>query len=82
MEAKVKNFTEQVQIIVASIALHNFIRRRSQHDVDFVQYDCNPDYVPGDVLPDIVTQDNSQGLQRSSHMDIVRDSIANSLMNK
>ena len=75
-------YKTQVQIVAASMALHNFIRRRSQHDVDFVQYDCNPDYVPDDVLPDIVTQDNSQGLQRSSRMDIVRDSIANSLMNK
>ena len=64
------------------MALHNFIRRRSQHDVDFVQYDCNPNYIPDDVLPDIVARDNSQGLQRPSRMDIVRDSIADSLMNK
>ena len=72
----------QVQIVVASMTLHNFIRRRSQHDVDFVQYDCNPNYVPDDVLPDIAARDNSQGLQRPSCMDIVRDSIADSLMNK
>ena len=72
----------QVQIVVASMALHNFIRRRWQHDIDFVQYDCNPNYVPDDVLPDIVARDNSQGLQRPSRMNIVRDSIANSLMNK
>uniref|UniRef100_A0A6N2K303 Uncharacterized protein n=1 Tax=Salix viminalis TaxID=40686 RepID=A0A6N2K303_SALVM len=57
-------------------------QRRSQHDVDFVQYDCNPNYVPDDVLPDIVARDNSQGLQMPSRMDNVRDSIANSLINK
>ena len=75
-------YKTQVQIVVASMALHNFIRRRSQHDVGFVQYDCNPNYVPDDVFPDIVARDISQGLQMPSRMDNVRDSIANSLMNK
>ena len=70
-------YKTQVQIVVASMTLHNFIRRRSQHDVDFVQYDCNPNYIPH-----IVERENSQGLQKPSRMDIVRDNIANSLMNK
>ena len=32
------------------------------------------------LLPDIVPQSNSEGLQRHSHIDLVRDKIANSLM--
>ena len=64
------------------MTLHNFIRRRLHHDVDFDQYDCNLNYIPDDFLPDIVVRDNSQGLQRPSRMDIVRDSIAKNLMNK
>ena len=72
----------QVQIVVASMALHNFIRKRSQHDVDFLQNNCNPNYIPDEVLLDIIAQNNSQGLQRPSRMNIVRDNIANSLINK
>ena len=70
-------YKTQVQIVVASMTLHNYIRRRSQLDVDFVQYDCNPNYIS-----DIGARENSQGLQKPSRMDIVRDNIANSLMNK
>ena len=75
-------YKTQVQIVIASMTLHNFIRRRSQYDDDFLQYDCNHNYIPDDFLPDIVARDSSQGSQRPSRMDIVRDSIANSLMNK
>ena len=75
-------YKTQVQIVFASMTLHYFIRRRSQYDDDFLQYDCNPNYIPDAFLPDIVARENSQGSQRPSRMNIVRDSIENSLMNK
>ena len=62
------------------MTLHNYIRRKSQDDVVFVEYDRNPDYIPDDFLPNIVACENSLSLQTSSCMDIVRDDIANSLM--
>ena len=75
-------YKTQVAIVVASMALHNYIRRRSQDDAVFVEYDRNPDYIPDDFLPDIVARENSQSLWTPSRMDIVRDGIANSLMGK
>jgi hypothetical protein len=50
------------------MALHNYIRRRSQDDAVFSEYDRNPNLIPDDFLPDIV------------HRNFVRDGIANSLM--
>ncbi|KAG5226857.1 protein ANTAGONIST OF HETEROCHROMATIN PROTEIN [Salix suchowensis] len=55
-------YKTQVEIVVASIALHNYIRRRSQHDIVFVEYDVNPNFIPDDVLPDIIAHTDSQEL--------------------
>ncbi|KAG5248876.1 protein ALP [Salix suchowensis] len=73
-------YKTQVQIIVASMALNNYIRRRSQHDDVFGEYDRNPDYIPDELLPDVVACETSQSSGKNSRMDIVRESIANSLM--
>jgi hypothetical protein len=70
----------QVEIVVASMALHNYIRRRSQEDEVFAEYDRNPNFIPDDFLLDIVARSDSQGSQRSSCMDFVLNGIANSLM--
>ena len=68
----------QVEIVVGSIALHNYIRRWSQDDV-FSEYDRNPNFIPDEFLPDIVPHSAFQRSQRPSRMDFVRDEIANSL---
>jgi len=73
-------YKTQVEIVVASMALHNYIRRRSQDDAIFSEYDRNPNLIPDDFLPDIVHRSAIQGSQRPSRMDFVRDGIANSLM--
>ncbi|KAJ6855126.1 protein ALP1-like [Populus alba x Populus x berolinensis] len=73
-------YKTQVEIIVASMALHNYIRRRSQDDAVFSEYDRNPNLIPDDFLPDIIQASAIQGSQRPSRMDFVRDEIANSLM--
>nr|XP_034887553.1 uncharacterized protein LOC118028128 [Populus alba] len=73
-------YKTQVEIVVASMALHNYIRRRSQDDAVFSEYDRNPNLIPDDSLPDTVQASAVQGSQRPSRMDFVRDGIANSLM--
>jgi hypothetical protein len=73
-------YKTQVEIVVASMALHNYIRRRSQDDAIFTEYDRNPNLIPDDFLPDIVYRSAIQGSQRPSRMNFVRDEIANSLM--
>jgi len=70
----------QVEIVVASMTLHNYIRRRSQDDAVFSEYDRNPNFILDDFLPNIVHCSAVQGSQRPSRMDFVRDEIANSLM--
>jgi hypothetical protein len=73
-------YKTQVYIIVASMTLHNYIRRRLQDDVAFAKYDRNSNFVPDDFLPDIVAHSDSQGSQRLSCMNFVRNVIANSLI--
>nr|XP_034893497.1 protein ALP1-like [Populus alba] len=73
-------YKTQVEIVVTSMALHNYIRRRSQDDAVFSEYDRNPNFIPDDFLPDTVQVSAVQGSQRPSRMDFVRDGIANSLM--
>ena len=73
-------YKTQLKIVVATMTSHNNMRRRSQGDITFAEYDRNPNFVFEDILPDVVPRSNSQGLQTRSHMDLVRDGIASSLM--
>ena len=54
-------YKTQVEIVVASMALHNYIRRRSQDDAVFSEYDRNPNLISDDFLPDIVPRSAVQG---------------------
>jgi hypothetical protein len=73
-------YKSQVKIVVASMALHNYIRRKSGQDVAFNKFDSHPDFVPPDIFPDVVPQSQRTGHQSASRMDYIRDGIANSLM--
>jgi hypothetical protein len=56
------------------------IRRRSLDDVAFAEFDRNPNFVPDDVLPDVVARLKNQGNCSSYRMDLIRDEIVDSLM--
>ncbi|XP_034932828.1 uncharacterized protein [Populus alba] len=73
-------YKSHVKIVVASMALHNYIRRKSSQDVAFNNFDNHPDFVPQDTFPDVVPQSQASSHQRASSMDDIRDGIANSLM--
>jgi len=62
------------------MTLHNYIRRRSIDDVTFAEFDRNPNFIPNDILPDIVARSGSQGNYNPCQMDFIRDGIANSFM--
>nr|XP_034902955.1 protein ALP1-like [Populus alba] len=62
-------YKTQVEFVVASMALHNYIRRRSHDDVVFAEFDRNPNYVPDDILPDVVARPESIGNNRQSRMN-------------
>jgi len=62
------------------MALHNYIKRRSHDDVAFAEFDCNPNFVPGDILLDAIACSESHENCSSCRIDFVRDGIADSLM--
>jgi hypothetical protein len=51
----------QVHVFVTSMALHNYIRRKSDHDVAFTEFDCHPRFVLGDILTDVVPHSQTHG---------------------
>jgi hypothetical protein len=74
------NYKTQVRIVVASIAIHNYIKRTSIQDVAFMKFDRHPNFVPDDFLTDVAQHSQSQGHQRPSRIDYIRVGIAASLM--
>ena len=56
------------------------IRRRSLDDVAFAEFDHNPNFVPDDILPDVVARLRNQGNCSPCRMDFVRDEIVDSLV--
>ena len=58
--------------VVVLMALHDYIRRRSQDDKVFSEYDRNFNFIPDDFLPDIVSRSTIQESQRPSRMDFFR----------
>jgi hypothetical protein len=74
------NYKAQVQIVVASMAIHNYIRRTSMQDVTFMEFDRHHDFVPDDFLTDVAPHSQIQGHHRPLRMDYIRDGIATSLI--
>ena len=73
-------YKTQVEIVVASMALHNYIRSRSHDDVAFAEFDRNPNYVPDEILPDVVAHSEINGNCSQGRMNFIRDGIIDSLM--
>jgi len=62
------------------MALHNYIRRRSHDDIIFAKFDRNPNFIPDDILPDIVARSGSHENCSLYRMNFICDGIADSLM--
>jgi hypothetical protein len=73
-------YKTQVEIVVASMTLHNYIRRRSHDDVAFAEFDRNLNYVPDEIFSDVVAHSEINGNCSQGRMNFIRDRIANSLM--
>ena len=73
-------YKTQVEIIVTSMALHNYIRRESHDDEAFEKFDHNFNFFPHDILHDVIAHSGSHGNWSFCRMDFVRDEIADSLM--
>ena len=62
------------------MALHNYIRTKSHDDVAFVEFDRNLNFVPDDILSDVITRSGSHENCSSCRMNFICDGIADSLM--
>jgi hypothetical protein len=62
------------------MTLHNYIKRRSHNNIAFAEFDCNPNFIPDDILPNVVARSGSHENYSLCRMDFVRDEIADSLM--
>ena len=56
------------------------IRRRSLDDIVFAEFDRNLNYVPDDILPDVVARLRNQEKYSPCWMDFVRDEIIDNLI--
>jgi len=46
---------------MTSMALHNYIRRKSEHDAAFTEFDCHPKFVLRGILTDVVPHSQTHG---------------------
>jgi hypothetical protein len=54
-------YKAQVKVIIASMTLHNYIRKKSQEDVAFIEYNHNPNFIRYDIFVDIFPYSQNQG---------------------
>ena len=75
------SFEVQRDIVVTSMAIHNYIRRKSLDDPAFIKFDEHPEVVPPDIFTDVegFQQDGYRGKGNAREMDSLRDRIASSL---
>jgi hypothetical protein len=62
------------------MTLHNYIRIRFHDDVTFAEFDRNHNFIPDDILPNIVARSRSHENYSTCRMNFIRDGIANSLI--
>jgi hypothetical protein len=79
-------YDKQEKIVVASMSLHNLIRKHAIEDAEFQPYDNDEDLLHIDNIDDNEAQDESsiQGSETSNQnsMNIKRDHIANLLITR
>ena len=70
------SFEKQLQIVVASMALHNFIRNHSMTDQEFQPYDDDDELLP----PGHEEDHSDENFTHKREMDVERERIANLLI--
>ena len=67
-------------IFICNCVLFKKLRKRSVDDVAFIEFDRNFNFVPDDILPDVVTRLRNQENCSPCRMDFLRNEIVDSLM--
>ncbi|XP_024634373.2 uncharacterized protein [Medicago truncatula] len=73
-------FETQVQIVVATMAIHNFIRRKAENDMDFNVYEDESTVIHHDDSSSNLDQSQVLNVVSSSEMDRVRNIIRNEII--
>ncbi|RHN73171.1 hypothetical protein MtrunA17_Chr2g0295621 [Medicago truncatula] len=73
-------FETQVQIVVATMAIHNFIRRKAEIDIDFNVYEDESTIIHHDDSSSNLDQSHVLNVVSSSEMDRVRNIIRNKII--
>jgi hypothetical protein len=47
-------YKAQVKIIIASITLHNYIKKKYKNNVVFIEYNHNPNFITYDIFVDVI----------------------------
>ena len=81
------SFDTQIHVFVATMALHNFIRKYNSGDPDFMAFDDDPDLIPDEHLEEYCAMRNetnrsTERVQRNGEqeMSALRDSIRDQLV--
>ena len=75
----------QIDVIIATFALHNYIRNNSQEDMMFTVMEENPNYIPRDELHDVhshETNNENNSERASNEMKQIRNDIATLIWNE
>ena len=75
------SFQKQVKIVIATMTLHNYIRRHANRDRHFVRFGERPDEMARDIEMDDDEQAEYHVHGGVQEIDRIRDSITQSLMN-
>ena len=55
------------------MSLYNYIRRRSYDNVAFIEFDHNSNFVPDDILLDVIVRSRNHENCSPCRIDFVRD---------
>lgn len=62
-------YKTQVQIVDVSMALRNYIRRKSQDNLAFVEFDRHPNFIANEILTNFMPRWQSYANHKPSWMD-------------
>lgn len=71
-------YEKQVKIVVATMALHNYIRKYAHQDHDFDESD---DFQSEEISEDMEDNEHEEDGMGRQEMEVLRNTIAQSLMN-
>jgi hypothetical protein len=69
-----------ISIFICNCVLFKKLRKRSVDDVAFIEFDRNFNFVPDDILPDVVARLRNQENCSPCRMDFLHNEIVDSLM--